>query len=394
MRVAVFGSFFPHFEYSATFTTGLTYLLSRVDDVDSITVYGPEDSTLPRWLDGRLVKLRPCWVYDDPLSLGKCASQLIKDSVDIDLFLCNIYLTSFGRNHVVNAVGLMIPTVVAMRTGRPVGTYAHNFLETQDVERLGYSPGFATRFATRLLELALIRSTTVVFPLASQAAAVNRAFRSNAGSQFIPYVDAVHTVEDVNPPGQSPVREASSPTEILLFGSWGPQKDLAGAARMLNTLIQSGHNLRILVAGSMNRNFKSAMGVAETSLQSLPKGRVTIQWDVPYDQVAPLFRRADVLFMPYVTTGGHSGVMSTAAFHSLPIIAYDLPQLRECAEQLGAWAEFIRPGDISALERALERVHEISKLDRTPSVLGYEQRLANAVSSVKGLLNVISSRRR
>src|SRR5205823_1913673 len=74
---------------------------------------------------------------------------------------------------------------------------------------------------------------------------------------------------------------------------------------------------------------------------------------VPEENVAELFRSASVAVMPYSSSAGSSGVVHLACEHEIPVLASDIPDLRELAAFEGLWLDFFPPDDIKALANGL-----------------------------------------
>jgi glycosyltransferase involved in cell wall biosynthesis len=57
--------------------------------------------------------------------------------------------------------------------------------------------------------------------------------------------------------------------------------------------------------------------------------------------------------MPYNSSAGSSGVVHLACEHEIPVLASDIPDLRELAAFEGLWLEFFPPNDNDALASGL-----------------------------------------
>ena len=64
-----------------------------------------------------------------------------------------------------------------------------------------------------------------------------------------------------------------------------------------------------------------------------------------------------MIFWSFPTTPpGYSGALNFAAAFPISIIAYDVPQLREQADQLGLTPIFVRARDPEAFREALDQI--------------------------------------
>lgn len=389
MRVGIFGNFYPVSARAGSATTGIAFLLSQSRHVRSIIVYGSLEATVPPGFPPNRIQVARSWKVGSATRLGISLLTLLRSARNLDLVLFSIYPTAFGRNPVANGAGLLIPSLLARLSGRRVVVYMHNFLETQDVTALGYRPGWFTRRAVRTLERWLLSTTEVIVSLPSMEDAVHRRLGLTAQVRALPYVEAVYSAT-ISPGGGVAARTSpdDAAAHVLLFGSWGPQKDLERALSQLTGLIRDGANLRVTIAGGVNPNFPEYRAQFEAAVTGLDKNQFSVVGYVPELEVFPLVRSADVVFLPYRAGGGYSGVMNCAGLAETPIVAYDVPQLREFAAVVGIPVEFVDPTDQTQLERALDRARSQSR-KRSPKTSGVaDEQLARARSAVEALLEM------
>jgi glycosyltransferase involved in cell wall biosynthesis len=355
-RVVFFGTFYPTPHRAGNSSTGIVTVLSRSPSVGSVSVYAPRGSRLPPAADASRLRLRTSWSHDDLPSLIATLVRMIRDRGVCDVYVFNIYVTSFGRRPLVNAFGLMMPVALARLARRPVRVYMHNFLETQDVEQLGYRPSRLVRRLVRALEAMLVRSASVVVPLTSQRSIVEEQVGGKVDAFLLPYIEAVPSVLNrmaSDAPMGPPAVDPASPVRVLLFGAWGPQKDLTGALRLLDKVAASGVSIRVTIAGGANPSFPDyATELAKFQATFSPERFRFLGW-VSEDDVLALTLEHDLLFLPYRATGGYSGAMSCGALTDLPVVSYDLPQIREFGSEIGVTPAFIDPTRADQLAEAI-----------------------------------------
>ena len=393
-RFAVFGTYYPDFQFAGNSTTGLVQLLSELPGVTKIDVYCPVGSALPSDADPAKVELRPIWRHNDPASLLRALGRLFRASDAYDAIIFNIYVTAFGRSRLGNVVGLLMPSVLSIASGRRVLTYMHNFVETQEVESLGYSPGRAARTVAHVLEGIALRATRVVVPLEGQQRAIREAFGRTAACVYLPYIEAVHSLRSMLP-GGAPSRFPSSTggPRVLLFGSWGPQKDLASVSTALRDLCQTGSVGALTLAGPANAHFPGAEEETHRVVAELDGPAFQRIPFIAEEEIVPLFLEHDVVILPYRATGGYSGALNCAALTDIAVVAYDLPQLREQAARLGYPVRFVPPGDVGGLRAAITEACRDSIPRRArPGHEEMEARLARTRRAVGSLLEVADPR--
>jgi glycosyltransferase involved in cell wall biosynthesis len=356
VKVGFFGSFHPYLDRLSTTSIGLVHFLSKSDAVTRIVVFSPLGSELPDGMDRSKVFLCPVWRFDDPLSLIKAFMAVCLGRSNLDLLVFNVYLTSFGKRGLANGIGLLLPVAASFFFSTPPVVYMHNFIETQDVQSLGYRPSSGRAFVARTIERLIVARCDLVVPLVSQRKKLEVCFHRRLRSGIVPYAEAVPSLLQDEPGPGVDAAETQHALRILLFGSWGPQKDLEGIIRALIQLKGEGVTTEIIVAGGVNPNFPEYSTRLKSLVASSANQKMTLRLGLPESQVGLLFRGCDAIILPYNATGGYSAVMNVAAYYGIPILAYDLPELRECAEAIGTDCAFFRPGDLVALRLLLEQV--------------------------------------
>jgi glycosyltransferase involved in cell wall biosynthesis len=387
LRIGFFGVFYPGSERAGSFSTSLVWELARSSRVERVHVYGPTGARRPDGGDPRRLAVEEAWAADDPLSLLRALARMWRARRTTDAYLFSIYVTAFGRRSIANVVGLLLPPILRIAARRPVFVYMHNFLETQDSETLGFRVGRLTKTGVRLLERTLIALTRVVVPLRSMQTVVEREVGGRVEVLLLPYLEALFAATR---PGVAPASSMAAPPlpplRVLLFGYWGPQKDLTGALDVLGGLAAEGCPLDVTVAGEANPGFPEYRERLERAKGSLPVERFHFVGRVDEEEVFPLVRRHHLLLLPYRATGGISGVMNVGALADLDLLAYDVPQLREFSGELGERVRFVPAGDSSALREAI-----LAEVTRRASRGGkedlFQEHVATARAGVERLVD-------
>ena len=352
-RLGFFGAFHPMTDRAGAASTGMVLLIARSPNVERLVVFGPEGAAAPPGLGLATMEVRGAWSVDDPASLLRCLRAMVRASEGLDGFLFSIYPTFFGRRPAANGIGMLLPVLLRRLTGKPVVVFMHNFVESQDIAALGYDVPPSTVKAALWLERRLGRATTLVAGLASAAATVESELGVPVAYVPMRFVESVPGLLTA-PPAPARAVDPGNP-RILFFGTWGPQKDLAGALEALRPLAERPEGVHVTIAGTANPNFPEYAAGLERLRRELPTASFRFLGHVAEPDVPALFQSHDVLVLPYRTTGGYSGVMNVGGAYGIRIVAYDQPQLRECARLLDLAAEFVPAGDAEALRAALLR---------------------------------------
>ncbi len=349
VSVGFFGTFFPEGGYVGTTSTGIIRALVLDKRVKSLVVFSQVGSYLPKALESPKAQLLPRWVRDRPISLLLTLRSMLKRARTLDGFLFNVYLTAFGRTSLANATGLFVPSLLAQLTRKPVIVYMHNLLETQDVVQLGYRPSILRRVGVRFLEGLLLRCTTVVVPLKSQQEKVAEAFLTITERVPLPFIEPFGLLAASGRVPRNNPFSPDEPTRILLLGNWGPQKDLSGVLRALRVAHERGGRFLVSLTGAINAQFPEYQREVSMAVAAMDPGWFHFLGYVPEVELLDVVLSHDLLILPYNAAGGYSSAMNVAYYCGIGIIAYDLPELRENAGELGARPSFVIKGDVDAI---------------------------------------------
>lgn len=357
LKIAFFGTLPPLTERLASTSSGMLVLLSNSNRIDSIDFYGQVGAKIPDAASDDKIDLKETWRIDSPISLIRTMVRLVR-STRTDTFFFNLYLTMFGRRRLSNVIGLLMPIVVSKLTKKRVVVYMHNFIETEDAHKLGYKANFFSVAGVSLLEKMLIRNTIMIVPRPSQKEILEMKYHGAITSLIIPYVEGISSIihEEESRKRLSILRNK---VNVLLFGRWGPQKDLESGLHILSDLIDAGCNIHVTVAGSVNSNFPEYERILLKAMNAIPKQHLDYVGDVPEESVPRLFYNSDILFLPYVASGGYSAVMNLGALYGLRVVAYDIEQLRENDGIIGARTLFINPSEQSAVSKLKAVVEQV-----------------------------------
>lgn len=361
LKLAVFGTFYPEHNYAGNSTTPIAIGLSKSDLVDLVHVFCQRGARVPEGVSGGKLDLVRMWRHDRPISILRAGLALARHARNLDSIIFNTYVTAYGRSRFANVIGLLLPSIVARLSRRPVLVYMHNFVETQDVRKLGYFPSHAALWLVRLLELSLLRNSQVIVPLTTQAGAVRSSLGYAPTTLFLPHIESylARLRRRSQPEGRIVSHENAK--RVLLLGTWGPQKDLQGVLSSLDRLALGFPSLQVTLAGSENKHFPGYLPTLPVGDLEALQGRIRWTGELSDDDLFELITEQDLLLLPYRTSGGYSGALNFAAGTGIRVLAYDHPQLREQARLLGTEVRFVAPDQ---LELALQ--DELSQIGLKP----------------------------
>lgn len=298
-----------------------------------------------------------CWRFDSMLNVVGLLRAIRSAKPDVVWF--NIGFSTLARAPVAAFLAITAPALA-----RLFGSYTHVTLHTVferiDLRDAGVRwPSLyrvAGRIATHVLLLA--NDTTVLLP----------SFRTDLLCSYGVEPSRVH----FRPHGMFSVREhpASAPSEngdlnILAFGYWGTYKRLEPVIEAMKLVAPEFPGAKLLIAGM---NHPSAPGYLESLQQQYAKNHsIEFLGYVPESDLQGLFATTGVLVLPYSSAAGTSGVVHQGCEHGIPMVAADIPEIRESASAAGIAIHFYPPGDALGLAQQLIALIQSPELRRNLS---------------------------
>jgi glycosyltransferase involved in cell wall biosynthesis len=389
LRIGVFGTFHPEHRYAGNSTTPIVYCLSEDESIERVTVFCQEGASLPFPDKQGKIELVPCWRHDDWFSLVRAFFRVLGLAQTLDLLVFNTYVAGYGKKEFANVAGLLLPSMISRLSRRPTFVYMHNFAETQELDKLGYSPSLVTRTLVASMERALLGTADVFVPLASQASIVASKLGSRPTQLFFPYLEGYLQARSFLAAPETVPPISQHEPQILLIGAWGPQKDLTGALGALNRLAQAGTVFHVTIVGGAHPRFPSYSPWVDYVRYPFLSDRVGITGPLSEQDLFETVLNHDVSLLAYNTTGGYSGALNLVAVTDLPVIAYDRPQLREQAALIGANVTFVSPdGLVDALRTFLNRTSGPRAIDRG----AVRQKVAQTQSATTGFVKRVQAK--
>jgi glycosyltransferase involved in cell wall biosynthesis len=313
--------------------------LSQTDGL-SLTVLGddiaPDEEELPGYSVIR------CWSFNslrNPVRLLRTIRQ-----VQPDVVWFNLGFASFGGKPLPAFFGVALPAMV-----RAVGFYTHvtlhQLMETVDLKDAGVrfrhiytAAGYA---ATQLLLFA--NSISVLMP------AYRSIIRKKYGRGAV-YVRN-HGILSGKPEYPAFARRGNPEHRILAFGKWGTYKRLEPMLKAFEIVARAVPNTQLIIAGT---DHPKTPGYLESIRQKCWRHpRIKFMGYVPEEQIPELFQSTTVTVMPYTSSAGSSGVAHLACAYGVPMVASDISDSRELAQEEGLAIDFFKAGDVQSLAGCL-----------------------------------------
>jgi len=337
MKIAYVGDFLNHGKALVPIGTSIVFLLSMMEEVESIDVYCPmeneriEPITLPP-----KIRVIETYRYDKALSLMKLL-RIKRYSYDKVIF--NLLPTAFGNSSITNAFGISIPIILAkLLRMHNIEIVYHNSVFTNDIKKLGYTSIY-DRFRSEILkiiEASIFKSIQTFVLLRIYKDQIHNALKNDKVKYLnAEYLEAVATVfvNNIQNMGVIKVERDKRIPTVLLHGSWGPQKNIDLGIETLDRIRKDGLSFNLIITGGINHHFP---GYEKHFREILDRYNFSGCYKGPVTErgIFPLFTTSDLLLLPYNTPGGHSGVLEQAKFFEIPTIAIDFPEYREQAARV------------------------------------------------------------
>jgi glycosyltransferase involved in cell wall biosynthesis len=141
--------------------------------------------------------------------------------------------------------------------------------------------------------------------------------------------------------------QESETQELLFFTTLAPFKGLELLLEAFCELRAENPQLRLTIAGAEHTRFPEYT----RELKARFKGIQGVQWlgQVAEDNVMDLFRRAQIVVLPYAASTGSSSVLYQAATWGRPVVASDLREIRALTDENNLQVEFFRSGNAESL---------------------------------------------
>ncbi|XES76080.1 MAG: glycosyltransferase [Candidatus Bathyarchaeia archaeon] len=304
---------------------GRIYLLADKTNLDEVSEDDPK------------VEVLRVWQPDNPFSILGIILQIVKLKPDVVHF--NIHFQSYGKSRLANFAGFSL-TFLSRLLGFKVLVEVHNLGEKVKLEHVNIKPSFLNKVGILVATKSALTAQRVVVTVKSYADYLKDHY-GKTNIQYIPHGTVSTNCSFVDPPDKV----------ILFFGHMGPYKGLPIMLQAFEALQKKRANVKLVVAGTNHPNYPNYM---YPYVNGHPQ-HVEFLGYVPEPNLERVFTQSDVVAIPYLAATGTSGVFHLACGYGRPIVASNLPEIRELVDA-GASALLVPSGDVEALETALLKV--------------------------------------
>ena len=290
-----------------------------------------------------LTEVENCW---EPGLLKARQSILSRvKRLSPDLIWFNLGASVFGKSPWLNISGLLTP-MLAQRMGYPTVVTLHELIELSDLRALDAPGGPFAPLGARLLT-----------SLATQADVTCLTMRNYAELLAARQIDSVHI--PIGAYHEPSLLDESDSQELLFFTTLAPFKGLELLLEAFHLLRKEYPRLQLNIAGSEHARFPNY----SHELRGSVNGTHGIHWlgQIPEDNVMDLFRRSQIVVLPYTASTGSSSVLYQAATWGRPVVASDLQEIQALITESNLLVEFFRSGHVDGLCNAIRALLDSHK---------------------------------
>ena len=330
-------------------------LLSELSHyVDEISVISWKSTVKTKEDPFNSIKLYQVFDQDHPFSILGYFKTLRR--LNSQVYIFNLMPTAYGNSNIANFFGLIIPLYAKWILRKNTVVIYHNSTYTNNPVKLGYTGLLNSVRVSFLKKIEKSIFTTVdtyfftetyrqvllsIFPDA-KVHAIHLPFFQVLGTLYLNGVEGEERISVTS--GQKP--------RILLFGSWGPQKNPKEALEGLRKLKNEGSIFSLTVAGGINEHFPALNESYDRMFDEFKDVVEKRLQYVPEEKLIDLFTNTDFVVIPYNTPGGFSSVLALSIFFERYVIITDFPEYREQAKSYRN-ISFYEEGDLYNKMKAL-----------------------------------------
>lgn len=284
-----------------------------------------------------LVEIEETWKPGDLKAGLNILAQLQRIKPDVVWF--NLGVSVFGASPLANLLGFFTP-YWSRRLGFPTVVTLHEMVTKADLRSLHAPGGPLAPLGARMLMSIGLQGDVICLTM-RQYRDWLRQNKPGQPSMYIP-IGAYHAPEFL-PENPAP--------ELLFFSTLAPFKGLETLLEAFAGLHTAYPDLRLTIAGAEHARFRGYGRDLQKQYGRIPN----IRWlgQVPEEDVRELYRKAQIVVLPYTASTGSSSVLYQAASWGRPVVVSNLTETKTVVAETGLEVTFFERGSVADLERAL-----------------------------------------
>jgi len=314
-----------------------------------------------------------CWRFDrmaTPLRLLKSIRQIHPQVV-----WYNLALASFGVRPAPAFAGLVAPVLTRL-SGHYTHVTLHQLIETVDFEDAGVKMPRLYRVAGSLATHLLLSANSLSVLLPAYRQILWEKYRRGRVSV------RPHGVLFGRPEAPDFSRRGNPVHRVLAFGKWGTYKRIEPLVAAFQNMAEQFPWVQLLVAGEDHPKARGYLADVRKEFANDP--RIQFLGYVAESEIPLLFQSASVAVMPYSSSAGSSGVAHLACAYGVPIIASDIADFRELADEECLAIEFFRVGDVESMAEQLLNLLRSPEKQRAMAQQNFSAALQMSMPAIVG----------
>jgi len=258
-------------------------------------------------------------------------------NLDPDLVWFNFGASAFGKSPFLNLSGMFTP-MLARRAGYPTIVTLHELVALTDLHALNAPGGMLAPLGARLLTKIATQADVVCLTMHHY---VDWLTARGVDCMYIP-IGAYHEPEILPEPDTQ---------NLLFFTTFAPYKGMELLLEAFGNLRTEFPQLHLTIAGAAHMRFPDYA----RDLKNRFNGSHNIQWlgQVAEENVRELFRRAQIVVLPYTASTGSSSVLYQAATWGRTVIASNLDENQRLARENDINIQFFESGNAKSLQDSI-----------------------------------------
>ena len=276
-----------------------------------------------------------CW-QPGQLKAGQAILSRLK-RLNPDIVWFNLGASIFGSSPLSNLSGMFTP-MLTRRMGYPTVVTLHELVALADLRALNAPGGALAPLGAHLLT-----------KIATQADVVCLTMRHYVDWLSARGVDCMHI--PIGAYHEPEFLEETEAPEFLFFTTLAPFKGLEILLTAFENLRVEFPKIKLTIAGVEHTRFPNYASDLKINFN----GTHNIQWlgQVAEENVMELFRRAQIVVLPYTASTGSSSVLYQAATWGRAVVVSDLSENKKLARENDLQLQFFETGNIQSLQNSL-----------------------------------------
>ena len=283
-----------------------------------------------------------CWSFNSLRNPWRLLGAIRKSKPDVVWF--NLGFASFGGKPLPAFLGIVIPAL-ARGGGFYTHVTLHQLMETVDLKDAGIKFPLAYAVAGFLATEALLCANSVSVLLPAYRSILRH--RYGRGAVYV----RNHGILSGRPEYPRFGERGNPEQRILAFGKWGTYKRLELMIEAFQMVAKRNPRAKLVVAGT---DHPKTPGYLDSVRQQCSRqSQIEFIGYVSEEAVPTLFQSTSLAVMPYTSSAGSSGVAHLCCAYGVPIMASDIADFRQLAEEEGLAIDFFETGNVQSLASKL-----------------------------------------